>query len=220
MTTTKPLNQTLTPEKALIFRITHRSNLPWILKNGLHSSRSTVQDPQFVSIGNPDLIERRRSRRVPIPPGGTLAEYIPFYFTPFTPMLYNIRTGYAGIRQRRNDEIVILVSSLPTLDDNEIEYVFTDRHAYLHGANFFADHAELDQVDYDLLQRRDFQRDPEDPGKVERYQAEALVHRHLPVTGLLGVTCYSREAEKEIEAALTEHGVELTTVVRPGWYFR
>jgi len=113
----KPLNQTLTPEKALIFRITHCSNIPWILQNGLHCSLSTVQDPSFESIGNPDLIAKRRSRRVPIPPGGTLAEYIPFYFTPYTPMLYNIATGYAGVRQRGNDEIVILVSSLVALED-------------------------------------------------------------------------------------------------------
>ena len=81
------LTQTLTPEKALIFRITHRSNVPWILKNGLHCRSSAIVDPNFTGIGNPELIERRRHRKVDILPGGTLEDYVPFYFTPFSPML-------------------------------------------------------------------------------------------------------------------------------------
>lgn len=157
---------------------------------------------------------------MPLPPGGTLAEYIPFYFTPLTPMLYNIRTGHGGIRRRPNQEIVILVSSLPRLEESGIRYVFTDRHASLAGAKFFDNRTDLERIDYELLQERDFQRDPEDPGKLERYQAEALVYRHLPVTGLLGLACYSEETWWEIQAAMNEHGVELKTVVRPGWFFR
>lgn len=49
---------------------------------------------------------------------------------------------------------------------------------------------------------------------------EALVHRHLPVEALLGVCCYSQKAKREIDAAMSEHGVDLRTIVRPGWYFR
>jgi hypothetical protein len=210
----------LTPEKALIFRITHRANLSWILQNGLHCGSSAVQDPEFVSIGNPDLIEKRKTREVPIPPGGTLADYIPFYFSPFTPMLYNIHTGWAGIPQRRNEEIVILVSSLPVLEEHAVSYVFTNRHAYQPYAEFFNDRSALDQVDYELLQNKDFRVDPEDPGKKERYQAEALVHEHLPTEALLGVCCYSRTVEDEIRVAMTEHDTELRLAVRQAWYFR
>lgn len=86
-----PLN--LTPERGLLFRITHIANLPWLLANGLLCASSTAHDPNFVTIGNPDLIERRRQRRVPIAPNGTLADYVPFYFTPKSPMLLNIKTG-------------------------------------------------------------------------------------------------------------------------------
>ena len=217
---TRMLQEQLTPEKAFIFRITHRSNVPWILENGLHCSRSTLQDPEFEGIGNPDLIIRRESRNVPIPPGDTLADYIPFYFTPLTPMLYNVTTGYGGIKRRAADEIVILVSSLIDLENHGVRYVFTDRHAYLLNADFFTDRSDLNQIDYDLLQRRDFRRDPEDPGKIERYQAEALAHRHVPVNALRGVACYTEAVKQEIEVATDEHDVELTTIVRRGWYFR
>ena len=84
----------LTPEKALIFRVTHIDNVAWILDHGLHCRASSLQDPSFVSIGNPDLIQERPRQRVPIAPGGTLDHYIPFYFTPCSMMLYNLRTGW------------------------------------------------------------------------------------------------------------------------------
>src|SRR5216684_5169591 len=159
----KPFSLTLTPERALIFRITHRANVPWMLENGLHCQSAVVSDPNFVSIGNPELIDRRRSRTVPIPPGGTLNDYVPFYFTPYSPMLLNIKTGY-GVQQRRNDEIAVLISSLPTLKRNGVAYVFTDRHAYLQTASFFDEDDDLEAaVDYPLLWSKNFRREPEHP---------------------------------------------------------
>jgi len=214
-----PLTRNLTPEKALIFRITHRENVSWILDNGLHCRNSTVHDPGYVQIGNPELIERRRSRAVPVPPGGTLEDYVPFYFTPYSPMMLNIKTGYAGITRRENDEIVILVSSLKRLPTHGIDFVFTDRHAYLRAARFFNDVADLDEVDFELLQRRDFRRDPEDPGKLERYQAEALVHEHLAVEALMGIACYEDDLCRRIAAAADERGLELRVLTQPSWYF-
>jgi hypothetical protein len=38
---------TLTQEKGLIFRITHRDNVPWILKNGMHARNGDEFDPNF-----------------------------------------------------------------------------------------------------------------------------------------------------------------------------
>ena len=136
------LSTKLTAQKALIFRITHRDNLEWILRNGLHCEKGR-RDPNFVSIGNPDLIDRRRSRLVPVPPGGLLSDYVPFYFTPSSPMLMNIQTGWGGVERRKNEEIVVIVSSLPALKANGVRYLFTDRHAYLAAAAFYDDDSTL-----------------------------------------------------------------------------
>ncbi len=81
----------------------HRDNVPWILDNGLHCKNARVADPHFVPIGNLDLIDRRSRHQVPHPPYGTLADYVPFYFTPFSPMFFNIHTGWYGIRKRSNE---------------------------------------------------------------------------------------------------------------------
>jgi hypothetical protein len=166
------------------------------------------------------LIGLRSNREVDIPPDGTLADYIPFYFTPYSPMLLNIKTGYGGIRQRKNEEVVVLVSSLPALRSHGVRYVYTDRHAYLKTARFFDDAAQLGTVvEFDLLQRRDFRRDPERPDKVERYQAEALAYRSVPVGALLGIGCYTASIKTELESTCSACGVDVKIVLRSEWYF-
>jgi hypothetical protein len=208
----------LTPEKALIFRITHIDNVTWLLKNGIHCRNSESFDPAFVNIGNPDLIEKRRTREIPLPPGGMLSDYVPFYFTPHSPMLYNIRTGFNGITRRSNSEIVIVVSSLRLLAEKEIPFLFTDRHASLVTAEFFDDLGMLGSLDWRILQARDFKRD-NDLGKIERYQAEALVHKRVNTDNLLGIACSDSKVYSRLEAMVAEASAEVKVVVRPGWYF-
>lgn len=175
----------LSLDRALIFRITHRLNIPWILANGIHCASSEMRDPAFVQIGNADLIDRRRYRRLPQPYGGTLADYVPFYFTPFTPMMLNIFTGWGGVNRQAKRDIVIMVSSLSRLQTQGVEFVFSDRHAYLAMAQFTHDLAHLDRLPWAQLQARDFKKNPNDPEKVERYQAEALVAAPVPVASLM-----------------------------------
>ncbi|MFZ6750286.1 type II toxin-antitoxin system toxin DNA ADP-ribosyl transferase DarT [Undibacterium sp. Ren11W] len=208
----------LNPEKALIWRIVHRDNLPWILDKGLHSANARIQAPNYVNIGNVELIDKRRHRVVPIAPGGCLADYVPFYFTPFSVMMKNIHSG-RGVLQRKNEEIVILVSSLPKLSKLNIPFVFTDAHAYTDWTDYYSELSDLQTIDWGLLQRRDFKRDDEDPRKMERYQAEALVHQHLPILGLLGIVCYTEALQQNIEQQVQARGLTLPVHARPGWYF-
>jgi hypothetical protein len=208
----------LNTEKALIFRITHVKNVPWILKSGLHCSNSNRSDPNYVQIGNAELISRRRTRDVPVYPHGTLSDYIPFYFTPYSPMLYNIKTGYNGVTKRPMEEIAILVSSLHEVHKQGIAFVFSDRHAYLQAAEFYNSLARLDQIDWPRLQAHDFRRDPDDPGKVERYQAEALIYQYLPLAAVLGIICYRDDERREIEEECGKVGVIKQVLYKPDWY--
>jgi len=210
----------LNPSRALIWRIVHVDNIPWILDHGLHcSSAKDAYAPDWVSIGQAELIEKRAAHNVPIPPGGSLSDYVPFYFTPFSAMMYNILSG-RNVRQRCSEEIAILVSSIPHIDAMGLPYIFTDSHAYYRWANFYADPRDLSRVDWDLLQRHDFKRDPDDPAKFERYQAEALVHRHVPIDGLTGIVCHSEAIAEPIRLQVQQRDLSLHVLARPSWYFR
>lgn len=209
----------LNPAKALIWRIVHRDNLPWILENGLHCANHCVNAPGWVSIGNPELTDKRSTHPVPVSPGGFLSDYVPFYFTPFSPMLRNISTGWGGIQKRGNDEIVFLVSSLHHVAAQGHSFLFTDSHAYYQWANFYSDLDDLGKVDWPLLQARDFRRDPDDPVKFERYQAEALIHTHLPISSLLGMVCYTERLKADLDLKIRDRNLALPVYARTRWYF-
>jgi hypothetical protein len=213
------MSKDLNPTKALIFRIMHRNNVSWMLDHGVHCRNSNQIDPNYVNIGNEELIEKRHHHPVRHAMGGTLSDYVPFYFTPFSPMMYNIKTGWNGIRQRANEEIVILVSSLHRIHELQQPFLFTDMHAYLAASNFYADLADLDKIDWRILQQRDFKRDLNDLGKVDRYQAEALIRNTMPLQGLLGLVCYNETVESQLRAETAKRGQVLTVRIQPGWYF-
>lgn len=205
----------LTPERALIFRITHVDNVPWLLRHGMHCRSSNVYDPGFRQIGNPDLIDKRRRWPVPVSPGGTLGDYVPFYFTSRTPMLANIKSGYNGVPRTPMRDIAILVASLHDLAEQGVSFLITDRHALLTAARFSGDLAHLDRIDWGILQRSDFRRDPNDPGKVERYQAEALVHQHLPANRLRGIISYDGVQNVHLSGLIRAAGLATRVVTRP-----
>jgi hypothetical protein len=209
----------ITQKKALIFRILHRQNVGWMLDNGLHCSNSKVRDKNYVNIGNRELILQRASRNVPCEPGGTLSDYVPFYFTPFSPMLYNIKTGWGGITKRENSDIVIVVSSLWKLQEHKARFVFTERHAYLRTAQFYSSMEDLKHIDWKGLQRRDFNRDPENPDKVEKYQAECLVYKNLPIKAMVGIACYNEAIKQEIQKEASQRKLDLSVIKQADWYF-
>jgi hypothetical protein len=135
-------------------------------------------------------------------------------------MLYNIRTGYNVPRAWPMSDIVVLVSSLPKARDLGVSFVFTDRHAYLEAARdrFSTDLADLDRIDWRSLRNRDFRKDREDPERFERYQAEALIHRYLPVEALLEISCHSNAAKAALDAEVARRESAVRVRVRLEWY--
>jgi len=117
-------------------------------------------------------------------------------------------------------EIAVLVSSLTKVSEVGARFVFTDRHAYLQTAQdrFSSDLKDLDRIDWTRLQSRDFKRNLDDPERFERYQAEALVYRHLPVGGLIMLGCRSSEPKAALEAEVERRGLLFEVAQKPEWY--
>jgi hypothetical protein len=208
------------PENALIFRIEHVDNLAWNIEKGfLYSRNSGEVNPTFVDIGNPDLIDMRSHRIVPVAPGGTLSDYVPFYFTPSSVMMLNIITGQGGVPKRPKSDIVIFVSSLHKLRETGLQFLFTDRHAYPNDARFFSDIESLDQVHWEILQKRDFKGEDGYFNKQSHYQAEALIYQQVPMSAILGICCVSAIVKEQVETILEGLGSTLPVYRRPEYYF-
>lgn len=208
----------LTPERALIFRITHIANLPWILDHGLHCANSTVRDPNFVAIGKPEIIVKRAGTAIAVTPGGTLSDYVPFYFTPRTPMLYNITSGFGGMKQTLRSDIIILVASLRRLSEERVPFLIADRHALVQTAEYASGLELLDRLDWKSWRASDFSHRPDDPARFDRYQAEALIHRHLPTTLLDHLVCYRAEQQGPLASAVKDRNLSIPVSPQPGWY--
>ncbi len=69
-------------------------------------------------------------------------------------MMLNIKTGYGGVKQVPNDEILIFVSSLHHASAQGVTFVFTNQHAYPPMAEYFTSGTDLHRIDWPLLQSR------------------------------------------------------------------
>jgi hypothetical protein len=87
---------------AKVFRITHRDNLPLLLKHGICARNHKDFGDDYINIGSIDVISKREAKSIDINgiDYGTLHDYVPFYFTPLSPMLYNILTGFNNIPKK------------------------------------------------------------------------------------------------------------------------
>jgi hypothetical protein len=73
-----------------------------------------------------------------------------------------------------------MISSLRHLKKMNLPFVFTNQHAYPVMAEYYSDLEDLDKIDWEILQKRDFKHDPDDPGK------EVIRRRRSHHCGTLG----------------------------------
>ena len=138
------------PNNVRLFRITHKNNLAHILQFGICNKSHTDANPDYVPIGNYNVIGRRTEHIVDIAGYGNVGDYVPFYFTPLSVMLYNILTGY-GVPKIAPEEIIFLVSSVKTVANCGNRYFFTDGQANTFITTHFSHLKDLDQTDWDVV---------------------------------------------------------------------
>src|SRR5215203_1829265 len=93
------------PRQVYLYRITHKNNLTHILASGICNKNHPNADPGYIPIGNGSIIGVRTIHPAKIEGYGNIGEYVPFYFTPSSIMLYNILTGY-GVPKIEAEDIV------------------------------------------------------------------------------------------------------------------
>lgn len=210
-----------TPQRGLLFHITHLSNLASIAEHGLRcDTEMETSGSTFKEIGNRGIKDRRRDRVVPIPPGGSVADYVPFYFAARSPMLYAIHRGNVPTYEGGQKKIVYLMTSVDSIVDDGLPFVFTDRNAALGLAHYGDNPSELDDhVDWELMEARMWNNTSTEPDRMERRMAELLVHRHVPWSAITGVVTRTKKRSGQASAALATVGVSTAVTVQSDWYF-
>jgi hypothetical protein len=174
------------PEIVRIYRIIHIDNVEYALTHGMFTRLHEKADPNYINIGDTDLITKRNNYPVKVnPPNGLLGEYVPFYFGPLSPMLLKIKDGNGGITRRAQEEIVYFISRVETIVLYCPNWCFTDGHAKKAITDFYNSIEDLDEVDWNVVRQRYWSNTEDDFDRVRRKQAEFLVKDHVPVDCIL-----------------------------------
>jgi hypothetical protein len=206
------------PDRIILYRITHYKNLAFILNNGLHSANSSILDPNFINIGNRDIIQKRRRRNVPVAPGGEIHDYVPFYFCPRSPMLGSIHVGKSDF-DGSQEEIVYLVTDFQHIEDHQCKYVFTDGHALQFISNFFNHSDNFSKLDWEVIQSNDWARREDDNDRMRRKMAEFLVKDEVPLDALGCIAVFDEKMQQKVEQTVQKCESRLPVIIKRSWYF-
>lgn len=208
-----------TKRHTLILRITHYDNLDLILKKGIHCPNSNKASSSYINVGHQNLIAKRGKRTVPISPNGVLNDYVPFYFAPKSPMLYSIfKKNVDGFSGNQKD-IIYLVSSVETIIEAKLDFVFTDGHAYELISKFYNKFSDLNKIDWHLMGATYWNNTVEDNDRMRRRMAEFLVYQFVPVSCILAIVVQNEKTKDVVESVQNKCNTQIQTLIKPGWYY-
>jgi hypothetical protein len=202
-----------------IYHFTHASNVPRILTDrALKSSRRARVRRD---IGDVSIKRARRARVVDCGPGGVIADYVPFYFAPRSPMLYRLRAEEKEGRGAGQRPLVYLVSSTERVVSAGRRFVFTDANARATAARFSDDLTKLDEyVDWELMGCEYWNNSADDPSRRSRRQAEFLVHELVPLQCIMKIGVFENVVARVIRRVLEQERLDIDIDVVPEWYFK
>jgi len=198
------------PNPVWIFRMVHISNLEYVLTHGIHTRNHPNADPNYINIGDTELISKRSTWPVKIdPPGGMLGDYVPFYFGGHSPMLLKIKTGHGGVKMRSQSEIVFLCCKLDVTTTECAEWCFTDGHAITKITNYYTDLNDLSNVHWDCVKLRYWNPIDNNLDRERRKQAEFLVKHEVPPKCIGGIIVFDQPACNTVDFLLKKHNIQI-----------
>ncbi len=211
------------PKPTWIYRIIHIDNLETCLQREfLCAPNHTPADglPCRI-IHNAEIQAVRSTRKIGCGPGGVVHDYVPFYFGPRSPMLYQLHTGWVSGYTEGQEPIIYLVSSVQKVAAQGQEFVFSDGHGITAFTSWFSDVDELEQVDWDAVKARIWKDTDTDPDRQRRKQEEFLIHRRCDWSLIQGIGVIDDRMRARVKEILAPFGEDLYRPVRVKreWYY-
>ena len=211
----------LPPAPTPIFRIMHLRNLPGVVASGRlfceNQRQSSGQD--WKSIAHQNIQGRRHGKQVTCGPGGTVCDYVPWYYAPRSPMLFAHHKGNVPGNTEGQVPLIYFRSSIQRVVEEGLPFVFTDGHAIMEKSKFFDDLSSLGRIDWPLMNARYWKDTDEDPDRCRRRQAEFLVYGSFPFSLVQEIVVFNSEILAEAQKCL--QGIAFPPIIRmnKNWYF-
>jgi hypothetical protein len=206
-----------------LYHITHIDNLASIVSAGGLWSDAERRQRGFghASIAHEHIKHERLQRPVDKAARGVLADYVPFYLAPRSPMLFAIHKGGVKGYEGGQEPIVHLAASVDALAQAGHLCCFSDRHAKLALAKFHDDLSLLRSViRWDVMGLKFYWGDPETPEAEELRQAEFLVHQFCPWMAFPAIGVHNEAIKEQVEAILVGASHRPVVRVARDWYYK
>lgn len=204
-----------------IYYITHIQNLALIAAAGALWCDRQVQASGLVprSIAHGHIKARREAVEVPLPPHGSLADYVPFYFCPRSPMLYAIERGQVPGHAGGQAVIAHLELDANALLTAGLLCIHTDGNAASLPRQFFDSRDGFASLSWDVIRATMWRDTAEDNDRKRRKQAELLVHREVPWAHVIRIGVIDASAAAAVHNALHGQPHQPVVEVRRDWYY-
>jgi hypothetical protein len=211
------------PVPTPIYRMIYMANLDTILRRGgMHGPNHVPNDRlPYRTIHNVDIQNDRHVRRVHCGPGGTLHDYVPFYFGYLSPMLFQLKTNRVPGYTEGQEPLIYLVSTVEAVTGTGCAFVFSNGHGIAAYTDWFDDLAQLEAVDWGMVYQRYWADNVNDMDRQRRKQAEFLVRQFCPWTLIREIGVASNAAKTRVEAILNGFDASLKrpVSVQSAWYY-
>jgi hypothetical protein len=204
-----------------VYHITYVGNIASMVQSGVIrcDSGCSTGGIKPVSIAHEHIKSRRSGWPVRVARGGTLPDYVPFYFAPRSPMLYAISTGYVVGYEKGQDEIAHLVLAAEEIADPGL-FAITDGHASTPLTTQYDDLAALDSaIAWPIMRARYWNDTDADGDRKRRRQAEFLVWSSVPFRAVRVIGVRTAEVAERVRTDLAVMAHAPAVVVRKDWYY-
>lgn len=201
-----------------IYRIIPIENLDYHLQHGLYAKKAVAHlDASYISIGSRDVISRRDNRVVDCYPDSVVNDFVPFYFSVRTPMLFNIVTG-RGANEYDQKKIIYLCCKFSELATDDFQWCYTNGNASSAISKFYRKVQNIDtKVDWHSVKTNDF-RDANadgDEDRIRKKHSEFLVKDHVPVAYIKQIVVINNERKLEVEKLVEKHNRKIAVKISP-----
>lgn len=211
-------------ENTPIYRIIHIDNLPaYLSRLRIHAPNHMPNDGlAWRSIEDKSVQGNRYTRALAIGPGGTILDYVPFYFGPLSPMLLRLATHWEVDYDGPQEDIIYLVSTVQEMIEGEHDFVFSDGHGLAGFSSWYVDTKDLCELDWPTIYAKIWKDTSADNDRKRRKQAEFLVHRSCGWNRILEIGVMTERAMNTVNAVLNTHkDVKAPPVcIRNDWYYQ
>jgi hypothetical protein len=211
-----------TPEVPKIFHITPIEKLQAIIDAGfLWSDAKCIElglagEAVGISGIKADRLERRP---VKCHPGTTVGQYVPFYFCPRSVMLYILHKGnreglsYKGGQRSMIHLVGDLRGTIEWAQREECRWAIADRNAAIKYAAFYRTLEDLDKVQWEAVEARDWRE------VSEVKQAEFLIHESFPWSLVERIGVHNDAILARVRDILADVEHRPSVAVETGWYY-